>query len=832
MLDNKKIKEDLRKKAFSKPEKYYPVDVLKSLGYILNKCKNCKRIFYTLEEKDLCGEGNCSGGFRFINDSPARNKLDYIGAWKEFSNILKKKGYAEIKRYPVVARWRKDEYWVGASIYDFQPYVVSGEVEPPANPLIVPQLCMRFNDIDNVGITGAHYSCFLMSGQHAFVPSEKYDIGKYFSDLHEFFLRGLKIPKDELYIMPDSWTGGGNAGVSCEFFSRGLELANQVYMQYEVLDKGLRELKIKVLDMGMGHERVSWFSQGKSTSYETTFPTIVRKLKKITNIKVDNDLMKNFLPYSSYLNIDEVDNIDKTWKDISKKVGYDVSELKNKILELGAMYSIGEHSRALLVSLSDGALPSNVGGGYNLRILYRRALSFIDQYNWEVDFLSLVEEHANYLRPLFPELSENLNDVQKILDVEKSKYENTKEKSRKLISGLIKKNIDENLLLEVYNSQGINPELIKEEASKLKKKVDIPDDFYLKVSELNEKKEQKHQTKKSDLSLDNVQETEALYLKDYKKTENKGKILKIIKDLVVLDKTVAYPTSGGQLHDLGKVNGIEIIDVIKQGNVILHKLKEKPNFKVNDTVSVKINLERRLLLTVHHDAAHILNGAAKKVLGNHINQASAFKDTEKGHLDITHYQSLKEEEIKEIEDCANAIIDKRISIDSDIVLRNDAEKEFGMGIYQGGAIPGKYLRIVSIKGFDVEACGGTHSENTSTVKLIKITKSSKISDSVVRLEYVAGQKAQNYLNKEKNLIGELSEILNIDKKYLIGRVEELFSKWKRIVKKGSDEVFVLESKVESKLGDEEVLEKLTQVLKTQKEHLVNTVSRFLKDLKK
>ena len=226
----------------------------------------------------------------------------------------------------------------------------------------------------------------------------------------------------------------------------------------------------------------------------------------------------------------------------------------------------------------------------------------------------------------------------------------------------------------------------------------------------------------------------------------------------MLNKTVAYPTSGGQLHDLGKVNNNEIIDVFKQGNIIVHKLKEKPNFKIKDEVAAKIDLDRRLQLTIHHDAAHILNGASRKILGNHINQASAFKDTEKGHLDITHYQSLSDDEVKRIEDLANEIINKKFVIIKNSMLRNDAEKEFGMNIYQGGAVPGKYLRIVEIKNFDAEACSGTHSDNTSTVGLIKIIKSSKISDSVVRLEYVAGKKALEYLNKEKNLIKELRKL--------------------------------------------------------------------------
>src|SRR3989338_8686037 len=229
----KQIKQEFKKKTDKDPDRYYATSVLKGEGFARKKCPKCSAYYWTNCDKETCGDPQCSGGFRFFDDKPAKHSYDYIKLWLKFSDMFKDSGYTPIKRYPVAARWRKDTDFVQASIYDFQPYVVSGEVEPPANPLVVPQLCLRFNDIDNVGITGAHYSCFVMIGQHAFMPPEKYNQTKYFQDIHTWLTKGLGLPKEEITYHEDCWAGGGNFGPSMEYFSRGLELGNQVYMMYE-----------------------------------------------------------------------------------------------------------------------------------------------------------------------------------------------------------------------------------------------------------------------------------------------------------------------------------------------------------------------------------------------------------------------------------------------------------------------------------------------------------------------------------------------------------------------------------------------------------------------
>jgi alanyl-tRNA synthetase len=141
MQSDKEVKKEFRETASKDPDKYYATSVLKSEGFMRKKCVKCGVFFWTVnKDQDVCGDPSCSGGFRFINGSPAKKEMDYIQVWQEFARLFKEWGYTPIKRYPVVARWRDDMDFVMASIADFQPYVVSGEVEPPANPLVIPQI--------------------------------------------------------------------------------------------------------------------------------------------------------------------------------------------------------------------------------------------------------------------------------------------------------------------------------------------------------------------------------------------------------------------------------------------------------------------------------------------------------------------------------------------------------------------------------------------------------------------------------------------------------------------------------------------------------------------
>lgn len=757
MTSLSELKQQIKQEASDNPDKFFATDVLREKGFTRSECSNCGMMFWAADEdRSVCGEPECSGGYTFINDSPTEEKFGYIEAWNLFRDFMDDRGYEPIDRYPVIARWRDDVEFVGGSIYNFQPYVVSGEAEPPADELVVPQPSLRFNDVDNVGITGRHYVLHNHIGQTCFKKSEEYDQDRYFKDMFEFAIEGLGVPRDKLILHEDSWGGGGNLGACMEFFVDGLELWNQVYMFYEQTPEGYEELDLKVLDMGMGQERISWISHGTETSYECVMPSTLEKMKERTGLETDEEVWQVFLPHSSKLNVDEVDDIDEKWQEIADEIDIDVDRLKDSIKPAAALYSIAEHSRALLFALADGKLPSNTGGGHNLRLIYRRAKDFIEKYEWDLDMEELAEWNAKELEPMFPELVEKLPEVKEILEVEAKKYQKARMNALEKLERLDEQpSLDR--MIELYESHGVSPEMMEEHG------FEVPEDFYAKVASEDETVE-KHEEK---FDLEDIPETETVYYKDEYQKEISAEVVAVRDDWVVLDRTVFYPEGGGQEPDKGRINGKEVVDVQKQDNVILHKISDH-DLEEGDHVDGRINWERRFQLMQHHSITHAVNGATKDILGNHIWQAGAHKTVEKARLDVTHYDNINRETLDKIEEKVKAYIWEDLEIRREVLEKSDAEKKYGFRIYQGGAPPGNKVRIIKIVDqenneeiIDVEACGGTHLESTSEAEEFVITGSNKVQDGVIRLNYKSGEAAVNHLNQVKNRVKRIAEQLNV-----------------------------------------------------------------------
>ncbi len=846
-MDDKQIKEFMRKEASKNPEKFYPINVLKTEGFYRKRCKICGRWFWTTDpDREVCGDSQCIGGFNFISNTPAKKEMSYVELWKEFRHFFERRGYEAIKRYPVVARWNPSVEFTIASIVDFQPYVVNGSIKPPANPLVVPQPCLRFNDIDNVGLTGSHFTNFVMIGQHAFMPPEKYDQEKYFQDIHDWLVHGMKIPKDEIIFHEDAWAGGGNGGASLEFFSRGLELGNQVYTMYDFTKGKIEQLKLKVLDMGAGQERMAWFSQGKATAYDTTFPKTINYITSSTGIKIDQEFRKKFLHYAPLLNVDEVDDINKAWQRVANAMNLNVDELKQKALDSQKIYSIAEHTRSLLFAISDGLLPSNVGGGYNLRVIFRRAYRFYSTLP-EFDFMKLFELHTNELKPQYPELKENINEVQDIIDEEIKKYRETKKKHLEIIAKLDK--VDVEKLITLYDSYGITPDEIKNEANL---NIEIPPNFYKLVAERHSIKQNITATKKK-LPFDLPElETEILYYGDWRLTSFSAKVLFVKhvdgKTYIVPDKSAFYPTSGGQMHDKGWIiikdenenaYKYEIVDGIKYNKAIVLVINGNLSIDVGDEFECEIDFETRRQLTQHHTATHLLNGVVRELYGNHIWQHSASKTFEKAKLDLTHHKMFSLDEIKKIEKSVLNYIKQDLKVEKFLMERDEAEKQFGFRIYQGGAVPGKVLRIVKILKknnhiLDVEACGGTHLNSLSELEDFKIIDVKKPQDGIVRFEFVAGNAAKKLKINALKLAVELIELLKdfVDIKDLT--IEELKAQLEL------DKDLINENKLWTNNIDPETLLTLGEVydelkiaakeLSCSVEQLKSTLNRFIKEM--
>jgi len=179
------------------------------------------------------------------------------------------------------------------------------------------------------------------------------------------------------------WAGGGNLGPSIEYFIKGLEVGNMVFMQYKTFHDGSREeLDVKVIDVGVGLERVAWLYNGSSTSYSDTFAYALSQLMPKLNMEIDQKVWEKYGPYSCTLNIDEVENIEDTWKELAARIDEPVDKLKQSIQLMKDVYIVLDHTRTILITISDGSLPSNVGGGGNVRNILRRVFHILKKNGW------------------------------------------------------------------------------------------------------------------------------------------------------------------------------------------------------------------------------------------------------------------------------------------------------------------------------------------------------------------------------------------------------------------------------------------------------------------
>jgi len=792
-------KKELMKQFSKNWKQHYALHIFEERGFERKRCRKCKKFFWTCDKKTkLCGDSTCVP-YSFIGKKFGW-KHDYVDTWREFARFFQEHNRTVVPRYPTVARWRDDIWFVPFSIADFQPHVVSGESQPPANPLVIAQPCFRFNDVENIGVTSRHYSIFIMPGQHNFISGHREDWKEEDIGLVIDCFKHFKVSEKELSFVESVWMGGGNAGPSFEVFVGGMELLTTVFMQYAILDGKLKELPLKVIDFGWGVERLAWLLNGTPTSYEITFDPVDKKFAKAIGFKMDSAFMKKFTKLNANLDLTEP-GVEKELKIVARKLKLKPEKLMEKLEPIRAFYSILDHSKALLFAIADGALPSNTGGGYNLRFLLRRALRLGEKFGWNIDLGWLAREHAQafygkasprsvtstegeelseaQLMPLYPELRQALPDVEKILNFEVKKYNESKQKISQFLESFLKKKkvIDEKDLILLYASQGALPEDVAAVAEKFKVKVKIPEDFYSKVAGKHAVIKPKAQPK--ELLQLKLPATEQLYYVNEKMQEFDAKVLKIIDNhLVILDKTAFYPNSGGQVCDVGWLgDSSKVINVEKVGNIIVHEV-ENIRFREGQFISGGIDFARRQQLMRHHTAVHIVNGVCRNQLGSHIYQAGSEKTPEKARLDITHYQTLTSDEIKRIESLANEIVLSGLPVNKKILPRAEAEKKYGMRIYQGGAVPGANIRILEIPGLDVEACGGTHVSNTIEVGPIKILNSKRIQDGIIRLELVAGKRAIEEFQKAEQYLQQSSTTFSVQPEYLPKTCERFFREWK------------------------------------------------------
>ena len=774
-------------------------------------------------------------GNPIIEGFPMRGKALKDAMRETFLDYFEQRGHARIDPYPVLARWRDDIHLTIASIADFQPHVTSGLVPPPANPLGISQPCIRLTDVAAVGRSGRHLTTFEMMAHHAFNRPDEGDVIYWIDQCvrycDDMLVNTFGITPEEITYIENPWSGGGNAGPALEVIVGGLELATLVFMNLEEHEdgdieiKGLRyrEMPLQIIDTGYGLERFCWAAAGTSTIYEAIYPESVDWLKKIAGfdsmveglgLGVDtDDLLAELSQLAGILNIDVGTDVDSLYQRLVERLGdggveITVSNLKRLTEPLSSIYAIPDHMHAICNMLGDGLVPSNAKGGYLARMMARRVCRMKGDLGIEISLTELAAHHIDTHLDVAG-FVQSREGILTILAIEEARYHEMLRKGEAAVRTALReipkdaKEAPDEILFRLAEERGLNPEMVVSIAAKLGwKDISVRVGFAADMAARNAERTKTAAKAKSkgEIFQSDIPPTQQDYYSDTSQTEFSATVLDCnsltqiqIESLnlssevvvtpthyVVLDRTLFYPEGGGQLGDQGTLGKAKVLDTRIENGVIYHLT----NCSVEEGgISGQIDWERRRQLMDHHTAVHIVGGSARAILGPHIWQAGSNKGGRYARIDLTHYSRLSRDDLDKIEDHANDIIAKNPVVEKLVLDRAEADLQFGFELYQGGPPKHSQIRIIKIGEHDVQACGGTHHDNTGEVAELRIIRSSQVQDGVERLQIVAGETAREHARIQERLLNESSEVLGVSPEDLPSAVSRFFDEWKSQQKK-------------------------------------------------
>jgi len=766
-------------------------------GFTRQRCNKCRSFFWSISNQDLCGDAPCVE-YSFIGKPLFSTPMNLDEAREAFLSFFDKHNHTRVARAPVVARWRNDIYLSIASIAVFQPHVTSGSSKPPANPLSISQPCIRLNDLESVGRSGRHLTTFEMMAHHAFNTENKkiYWQNRTVELCHELYT-GLGLAGSKITYKENPWVGGGNGGEALEVLAGGLELATLVFMDLEEDPKGdieLKGIKFKkmprsIVDTGYGLERLVWASQGTPTIYEAVFPEAVLYLTQRANLeqklKSSGSLITENAKLCGVLSVDygsDLTELRQMVLDRLNSLGHklSLSEFISTIEPLEKLFAIVDHSRALTFMFGDGIVPSNVKAGYLARMVLRRTVILLKDIGVPDALPDMVKHHIDNFAKTYPELENNKSHILDMVNLEIDRFTQTLERGRRAVKRAIESGgIDQDKLLELYDSQGLPPSVVSDFASEQGYLIEVPDGFLAMVADRHqgEIKVQKKET------FIDAKSTKLDFYGDMEKRSFTSEVIFSEKNQIALENTLFYPEGGGQLGDKGIIEwnnqSSEVVDVQKIGDVVVHHIKgEVPPIGVQ--ISGKVDDNRRSSLSRHHTATHLIGAAAREILGSHVWQAGASKSTDRARLDITHHRRLTREVVEDIESKVNNLILKDHSITTKFHSREDADRKYGNTLYQGGAPKYKEVRVVEIPGVDAQACAGTHVSKTSKVETVKVLRTERIQDGVERIEFSAGPDAIKAAQKERALLEKTAEELGVPVNQAPSAAHKFVKEWKEL----------------------------------------------------
>lgn len=539
-----------------------------------------------------------------------------------------------------------------------------------------------------------------------------------------------------------------------------IEIWNLVFMQYNrKADGHLEMLPAKVIDTGMGFERLCMALQGKKSNYDTdVFTPLINKISELSGVKYGVDPKI----------------------DIAMRVAAD-------------------HVRTIAFSIADSQLPSNAKAGYVIRRILRRAVRYVYTFlNQKEAFLyKLVDTLVDQMGDAYPELPAQKDLIKKVIKEEEDSFLRTLDNGIKLLDSFIKKAKDENktvlsgedafVLYDTYGFPLDLTELILREQNMTLEKEGFD-------REMKKQKERaRHAAAVEATDWIEVNPGEEKFI-GYDFTECETKIIRYRKVKqkgkeyyqIMLTETPFYAEMGGQVGDKGVLvapNGesIEIFDTKKENNVGVH-LSYKMFSDPSATVVAKIDTEARAATSANHSATHLLHEALREVLGTHVEQKGSFVSPNVLRFDFSHFQKMTPEEIRKVEHIVNARIRKAMPLEEHREMPIAEARELGaMALF--GEKYGDKVRVVKY-GDSIELCGGTHVANTGNIGMLRILTESSIAAGIRRIEAVTGAGVENTMDVLQDVMKDVASLLGSS------------SDIKTAVKRAIDENAELKQKVE------------------------------------
>ena len=731
-----------------------------------------------------------------------------------FFDYFESKGHKIIESAPITVKDDPTLMFTNAGMNQFKN-IFLGDETPKNKRIANTQKCLRVsgkhNDLEEVGIDKYHHTMFEMLGNWSFGDYFKRDAIHWAWDL---LVNYYKLDKKRLYVtvfggdkneklekdieaveiwreivddnkiidgskndnfweMGDTGPCGPCSEIHIDLRSEKeikktpthklinrdhpevIEIWNLVFIEFNRKASGsLVTLPNKHVDTGMGLERLSMAIKALNSTYDTDlFKSIINSISKLSNLK------------------------------------YGLNE-KHDV----AFRVISDHIRAIVFTISDGAIPSNNKSGYVIRRILRRAVRYgFSSLEIKSPFLhKLARSVIDEYKDVFTNLQSQENFIINVILEEEKTFLKTLDNGLKKIN-LIKENLDGKnktipgkVVFELYDTYGFPYDLTELIAKEHGLKIDKKSfDSFLEQQRDRSRKSSNVSSEDWEIVNDNFESN----FKGYDELNLKSKIIKYRevsldnkkKYHVVFSVTPFYAESGGQVGDIGYMifgdEKLKIENTFKENDLIIHQIDKIPN-DLNSEFELSVNIIRRRLISRNHSATHLLHSALREVLGDHVTQKGSLVNDKVLRFDFSHFTKISEDDLKKISDIVNNKILDSIKVEILNDLSIDKAKKMGaMALF--GEKYGDKVRVVIIdKSFSTELCGGTHVSNTSEIGLFKIISEGSISSGIRRIEALTSKELNLFLEKQSKEVITLKEILKSNN--LVDSVSGLISKNKQL----------------------------------------------------